>query len=40
MEKLQTFDLSYFTGNSYLDDDGLEIYLIFQAVFKYFQLFC
>ena len=38
-EKTQTFDLSYFTGKSYFDDNGLQNYLIFLPVFKYFQIF-
>ena len=40
IEKLQTFDLSYFVGKTYFDYDGSQNYLIFQPVFKYFQIFC
>ena len=35
MKQLQIFDLSYFIGKSYFDDDGSESYLIFQTAFKY-----
>ena len=37
-KKLQTFDLSYFIGKSYFDDDGSEN-IQFQQAFKYFQTF-
>ena len=30
--KLQAFDLSYFHGKSYFEDDGAQNYLVFQAV--------
>ena len=33
------FDSIYFIGESYFNDDGLQNYLIFQPVFKYFQGF-
>ena len=38
-EKTQAFDLSYFTGKSYFDGNGLQNYLIVLPVFKYFQIF-
>ena len=37
-EKLQTFDSSYFTSKSNFEGYGLQDYLIFQAVFKYFKM--
>ena len=37
--KLKTFDLSYFIGKSYFDDDGSQNYLTSQPVFQYFQIF-
>ena len=37
-EKLQTFDSSYFTGKSNFEGYGLQDYLIFQPVFKYFKM--
>ena len=30
--------LSYFRGKSYFDDDGVQNYLIFQSMLKYFTL--
>ena len=36
-KKLQTFDLVYFNGKRYFDDDGSWNY--FQPVFKYFKIF-
>ena len=32
--KLQTYDLSYFTGQSYFNRDGEQLYLIFQPIYK------
>ena len=32
------FDLIYFIGESYFNDDGLQNYLIFQPVFKYYTI--
>ena len=39
IKNIQKFDLSYFMGKCYFDDDGSQNYLIFQPVFKYFQIF-
>ena len=39
IKNIQKFDLSYFMGKFYFDDDGSQNYLIFQPVFKYFQIF-
>ena len=33
------FDLSYFIGKSYFNDDKIPNYLIFQPVFEFFRLF-
>lgn len=38
-EEWKKFVFSYFIGKSYFGDDCLQIYLIFQPVFKYFQIF-
>ena len=37
IKKLQTFDLTYFNGECYFNDDGSQNYLIYQPVIKYFQ---
>ena len=37
--KNQLFDLSYFVGKKYFDSDESQNYLIFQPVFKFFQIF-
>ena len=36
-KKLQTFDSSYFRGKSHFEEDGLQNYLIFQPINKYFK---
>ena len=33
------FDLSYFIGKSYFNDDKIPNYLVFQPVFEFFQTF-
>ena len=38
MKKLKTFDLGYFIGNSYFDDNGAQNYLVFQSILKCFTL--
>ena len=38
MKKLKTFDLSYYIGKSYFEEDGTPNYLIFQPMSKYFKL--
>ena len=30
--KLKTFDSSYFTGKSHFEEDGTQIYLVFQPI--------
>ena len=37
MEKFEMFDLSYFIGNSYFDNDGSQNHLIFQPMIEYFK---
>ena len=38
MNKLKTFDASYFIGNSHLEEDGVQNYLVFQPIIKYFKV--
>ena len=38
IKKLQTFDSSYFRGKNYFDEDGVQNYLVFLPIFKYFRL--
>ena len=38
MNKLKTFDSSYYVGKSYFEEDGKPNYLIFQPLSKYFKL--
>ena len=38
IKKLETFDLSYFRGKSYFEEDGIQNYLVFQPIHKYFEL--
>ena len=38
MNKLKTFDSSYFTGESHFEEDGTQNYLVFQPLNKYFKL--
>ena len=37
LNKLITFDSSYFTGKSHFDEDGAQNYLVFQPIHKYFE---
>ena len=37
MDKLKTFDFSYFIGKSYFEEDGVQNYLVFQPVYRYFK---
>ena len=34
LKKLQTFDSSLFIGQSYFNNDGAQLYLIFQPIYK------
>ena len=36
IKKLQTFGSSYFRGNSHFEEDGVQNYLVFQPVSRYF----
>ena len=38
MNKLKTFDRSYFLGKSHFDEHGTQNYLVFQPLNKYFKL--
>ena len=37
LNKLKTFDSSYFIGKSYFEEDGTQNYLVFQPIHKYFE---
>ena len=38
LKKLKTFDSSYFIGKSNFEEDGMQNYLIFQPIQRYFQV--
>ena len=38
LKKLKTFDLGYFTGKSYFEEDGSQNYLVFQPIRRYFKI--
>ena len=38
MNKLKTFDSSYFIGKSHSEEDGTQNYLVFQPINKYFKV--
>ena len=38
LEKLKTFDLSYFIGKSHFEEDGKQNYLVFQPIIRYFKI--
>ena len=38
IKKLQAYDLSYFKGKNYFDEDGTQNYLIFQPISIYFKV--
>ena len=38
MNKLKTFDSTYFIGKSHFEEDGTQNYLVFQPLNKYFKL--
>ena len=38
IKKLETFDVSYFRGKNYFDEDGTQNYLIFQPIYRYFKV--
>ena len=38
LDKLKTFDSSYFIGKSHFEEDGTQNYLVFQPINKYFKV--
>ena len=38
LNKLKTFDSSYFVGKSHFEEDGTQNYLVFQPIHKYFKV--
>ena len=38
LNNLKTFDSSYFIGKSHLEEDGVQNYLVFQPLIRYFKL--
>ena len=38
MNKLKTFDLSYFICKNYFEEDGAQNYLVFQPIIRYFKV--
>ena len=38
LNKLKTFDLSYFIGKSHFEEDGTQSYLVFQPMYRYFTM--
>ena len=38
MNKLKTFDSSYFIDNSHFEEDGTQNYLVFQPMYRYFKM--
>ena len=38
LKKLKNFDSSYFLGKSYFEEDGVQNYLVFQPLNKYFKV--
>ena len=36
-KRLKTFDLIYFRGKSHFEEDGLQNYLVFQPIKRYFK---
>ena len=37
LNKLKTFDSSYFIGKSHFEEDGTQNYLVFQPIYRYFK---
>ena len=37
LNKLKTFDSSYFIGKSHFEEDGTQNYLVFQPIIRYFK---
>ena len=38
LNKLKTFDFSYFIGKNYFGQDGTQNYLVFQPMYRYFKM--
>ena len=38
LNKLKTFDPSYFIGKSHFEEDGTQNYLVFQPIIRYFKV--
>ena len=38
LKKLETFDSIYFRGKSHFEDDSTQNYLVFQPIYKYFEI--
>ena len=38
LDKLKTFDSSYFIGKSHFEEDGTKSYLVFHPLKKYFKM--
>ena len=38
LNKLKTFDSGYFIGKSHFEEDGVQNYLVFQPLNKYFKV--
>ena len=38
LKKLKTFDSSYFFGKSHFEEDGIQDYLVFQLLNRYFKV--
>ena len=38
MNKLKTFDSSYFIDKSHFEEDGTQNYLAFQPIYRYFKI--
>ena len=38
LNKLKTFDSSYFADKSHFEEDGTQNYLVFQPIHKYFKV--
>ena len=38
LQKLKTFDSSYFVGKSHFEEDGTQNYLVFQPINRYFEV--
>ena len=37
LNKLNTFDFAYFVGKNHFEEDGVQNYLVFQPVYRYFK---